>query len=60
MLSLPDTWITRSLRASQDTSRRNARVAMIALAERRREREDVERYIARLPRQRTASGSSSR
>jgi len=58
MLSLPDTWITRSLRSSQDTSRRNARTAAIRLAERRREREDVERYLARLPRQRRAPGSA--
>ena len=58
MLSLPDTWITRSLRSSQDTSRRNARVAAMMLAERRREREDVERYLARLPRQRRAPGSA--
>ena len=55
MLSLPDTWITRSLRSSQDTSRKNARAAMIVLAQRRREREDVERYLARLPRQRSAT-----
>jgi len=58
MLSLPDTWISRSLRASQDTSRRNARAAMMVLAARRREREDVERYLARLPQQRGVAPGS--
>lgn len=46
MLTRPEPWFTGPIRASQDTSRRNARTAMIVLAARRREREDVERYLA--------------
>lgn len=49
MLSIPRTawpvlW-TRALRSHHDVSRHNAMVAMKVLAERRREREDVERYL---------------
>ncbi len=46
MPTRPDPWFTRPIRSSQDTSRRNARKAMIVLAGRRREREEVERYLA--------------
>lgn len=46
MLSLPNTRLPRPIRASQDTARRNARRAMFALAAKRREREDVERYLS--------------
>lgn len=46
MLSLPNTRLTRPIRTSQDTARRNARRAMFVLAAKRREREDVERYLA--------------
>jgi hypothetical protein len=46
MLTRPEPWFTGPIRASQATSRRNARKAMIVLAARRREREDVERYLA--------------
>ena len=46
MLTRPDPWFTRPIRSSQDISRRNARTAMNVLAARRREREDVERYLA--------------
>ncbi len=46
MLTRPDPWFTRPIRSSQDKSRRNARKAMIVLAARRRDREDVERYFS--------------
>lgn len=46
MLSLPNTRLPRPIRASQDTARRNARRAMFVLAAKRREREDVERYLS--------------
>jgi hypothetical protein len=46
MADFSDIWITRPLRSSQETARQNARKAMVVLAQRRREREDVERYLA--------------
>lgn len=39
-------WIARPL-LSQEQARRNARRAALVCAERRREREDVQRYLAR-------------
>lgn len=39
-------WIQRPLLHWQQTSERNAQQAMIALAHLRREREDVERFLA--------------
>jgi hypothetical protein len=47
MLTRPDAPIIRPLRSSQEISRRNARKAMAVLAARRREREEVERYLDR-------------
>lgn len=41
----PVDW-SRTLRSHQDVARANALAAARALAERRREREDVERYLA--------------
>ncbi len=46
MLTRPDPWFARPIRSSQDRSRSNARRAMVVLAARRRERDDVERYFS--------------
>jgi hypothetical protein len=57
----PVIW-ARALRSHQDVARQNALTAARVLAERRREREDVERYLedrARHDRARRGSGAAS-
>lgn len=39
-------WIAHPVMSSQERARRNARRAALICAQRRREREDVERYLA--------------
>jgi hypothetical protein len=45
-------WIQGPFFHPQDTAQRNAHQAMIELGKRRREREDVERFLARMVSQR--------
>jgi hypothetical protein len=44
---LPPTWTRFAAAFSQETARRNAQQVAIACAQRRRQREDVEQFLAR-------------